>query len=161
MAVVDFIFLFVILIFSILITIKGFIEEFSGKAALILGIVCAVSFNGPATVFFQDKIPYEWLAKIVAFLSVFIVIFLVISLIGKLVSLLFQGKIMKGLDRTLGFFLGLVEGLLVVAFIYVLLTIQPFFDVQPLFQDSLFAQFFEGLIPQSVITTMGNIDPNL
>lgn len=161
MAVVDFIFLFVILIFSILIAIKGFIEEFSGKAALILGIVCAVSFNGPATVFFQDKIPYEWLAKIVAFLSVFIVTFLVISLIGKLVSLLFQGKIMKGLDRTLGFFLGLVEGLLVVAFIYVLLTIQPFFDVQPLFQDSLFAQFFEGLIPQSVITTMGNIDPNL
>lgn len=126
MAVVDFIFLFVILIFSILIAIKGFIEEFSGKAALILGIVCAVSFNGPATVFFQDKIPYEWLAKIVAFLSVFIVTFLVISLIGKLVSLLFQGKIMKGLDRTLGFFLGLVEGLLVVAFIYVLLTIQPF-----------------------------------
>lgn len=161
MAVVDFIFLFVILIFSILIAIKGFIEEFSGKAALILGIVCAVSFNGPATVFFQDKIPYEWLAKIVAFLSVFIVTFLVISLIGKLVSLLFQGKIMKGLDRTLGFFLGLVEGLLVVAFIYVLLTIQPFFDVHPLFQDSLFAQFFEGLIPQSVITTMGNIDPNL
>ena len=153
--------LFVILIFAILITIKGFIEEFSGKAALILGIVCAVSFNGPATVFFQDKIPYEWLAKIVAFLSVFIVTFLVISLIGKLVSLLFQGKIMKGLDRTLGFFLGLLEGLLVVAFIYVLLTIQPFFDVQPLFQDSLFAQFFEGLIPQSVITTMGNIDPNL
>lgn len=157
MTVIDFVFLSIILVFGILIAIKGFIEEFSGKAALILGIVCAVSFNGPATVFLQNKITYEWLAKILAFLGVFIITFLVISIIGKIISLLFQGKIMRGLDRTLGFFLGLLEGLLFVAFVYVVLTIQPFFDVQPLFQESFFAPLFEGLIPPAVSDSINSV----
>ena len=55
---------------------------------------------------------------------------------------------MRGLDKSLGFFLGIAEGFLVVGLILFLLHSQRFFDIRPV----LDASFFEKLISPLFVT---------
>ena len=68
------------------------------------------------------------------------------NIIKQLVAKIFSGEIMKGLDRTLGFLLGLAEGLIVVAFVMIILIVQPWYDTSGIFADSLFYKYLSGII---------------
>ena len=60
-------------------------------------------------------------------------------MIQVLIKSLFSGEIMGGLDKALGFFWGLAEGLLIVGVFCVILIVQPFFDLSELLSKSFFA----------------------
>ena len=48
---------------------------------------------------------------------------------------------MKGLDKTLGFLLGVLEGFVVVIFVIAVLKVQQFYDCTELFENSIFFKF--------------------
>ena len=56
---------------------------------------------------------------------------------------------MRGLDRILGFLLGVLEGLVVVLFIMVVMTVQPWFNIDNIVSGSLFFSVLSGVINSS------------
>ncbi|NLK45748.1 MAG: CvpA family protein [Treponema sp.] len=93
------------------------------------------------------------LTRILAFLILFIVVYVAIRIVQKIVGFAFQGDIMKGLDKSLGFFLGIAEGFLIVGLILFLLYSQRLFDIRPVLIDS----FFDKLISPIFTTVSENI----
>ncbi len=144
-AVIDWIFSLIILIFAISGLVKGFIDNVFGKIAFIAGIILGYFFyKDIATGLLKDiNVPYA--ANIIAFLLIFVVTFLIIKIIQMIVAKVFQWSILKSLDRTLGFIFGMVEGAAVVCLIIFLLTVQPFFNVQMIFDGSFFYNLVTSL----------------
>lgn len=136
--VIDWIFSLIIFAFAIVGIIKGFIDNVFGKLALVLGIFIAILFykNIAGGLLKDIKIPFA--ANIIAFLLVFVVVFLIVKIVQMIVSKVFEWSILKSLDRTLGFFFGIVEGAVVICLIILLLDAQPFFDVSSLFDGSFY-----------------------
>ena len=63
---------------------------------------------------------------------------------------MFQSDIMSGLNRAMGFLLGIIEGILIVAVILIVLNTQPWFDTTELLGNSFFAKILAGIISQPV-----------
>ena len=147
--VIDWIFSGVIILFAISGVIKGFIDNVFGKIAFIAGIILGYLFyKDIAAGLLKDiKVPYA--ANILAFLLIFVVTFLIIKLIQMIVSKVFEWSILKSLDRTLGFIFGIVEGAAVVCLIIFLLTAQPFFNVDRLFDGSFYYNIVSSIFNSS------------
>lgn len=128
-------------------TMLGFIAEFFSKAAVIAGTLCAV-------LFFRRVAPYtaaitgsDQFAGLTAFLFLFLSVYLIIKYIQHLAGSAFENESMNNLDRAMGFFLGIAEGIIVIVLILIVLRLQPWFDTGTLIADSLFASILEPFIP--------------
>lgn len=144
--VIDIIFILIILVFSIIATAKGFVKEIFNKASWILGIVFGVIFCKKLSPFLEGFVKSETLRTICAFLLIFMVVFLILQIIKTIIHNAFDTEIMGGLDKALGFFFGIIEGLAVVMLIIVLLSIQPFFPTEAIFGNSFFFNLLAPLL---------------
>ena len=153
---IDWIFSIIILIFAISGIIKGFIDNVFGKIAFVAGIILAYLFyKDIATSLLKDvKIPFA--ANVIAFLLIFVVTFLVIKIIQMIVAKVFEWSILKSLDRTLGFVFGIVEGVAVVCLVVFLLSSQPFFNTQSLFEGSFYYNIIQSIFNSDVKKEIGN-----
>ncbi len=155
-AIIDWVFSIIILIFAVSGLIKGFIDNVFGKIAFVAGILLAYLFyKDIATGLLKDiKIPV--VANIISFLLIFVVTFLVIKIIQMIVAKVFEWSILKSLDRTLGFIFGIVEGAAVVCLIVFLLSAQPFFNTQTLFEGSFYFNLIQSIFNSDVKKEIGN-----
>ncbi len=155
-AIIDWVFSIIILIFAVSGLIKGFIDNVFGKIAFVAGILLAYLFyTDIATRLLKDiKIPV--VANIISFLLIFVVTFLVIKIIQMIVAKVFEWSILKSLDRTLGFIFGIVEGAAVVCLIVFLLSAQPFFNTQTLFEGSFYFNLIQSIFNSDVKKEIGN-----
>ena len=145
----DVIFLVIILIFAVIATAKGFINAIFGKLCWILGLIFAFLFYKKLVGYMTQLIHNETISAILCFVLIFVVVFLIVKIIQTLLSKAFDGEIMKGLDRSLGFFFGLLEGFVVVfVFVFILIN-QPWFDCSKLFEGSLFIRLLQPLLDYS------------
>ena len=150
LAVIDIVFLILIFVMAIKGTVNGFIAELFGKAAFLVGLLAGVLFYNDLAGVLVQWISVDFLAQIVSFLLLFILTFLVIKILQHLLGGLFRGDILGSLNKALGFFLGLAEGVLIVAVILLVLHIQPWIQVDSLLRGSLFAEGFAGPLSQSL-----------
>lgn len=147
--IIDWIFSVLIIIVAITGLAKGFINNIFGKLAWILGIIFAVFFYDDVAASIMKGIGNPLLENILAFVLVFVVVFLVIKIIQMIFARIFEINILKSLDRTLGFFFGIVEGLAIVWLIILLLISQPFFPVDRLFENSFFYGFINSVVTKT------------
>ena len=145
-AVIDLFFIILILVFSLIAAVRGLIKELFSKAALAGGLLAAVFFTSYLLPYMQTIVKNRIIARIFSFLVVFITVFLIIKILQEIVSTVFSGEILQGLDRILGFFFGVAEGLIVTAFILLVLINQPWFDVSGLLYGSFFYSLLSGLL---------------
>lgn len=151
--VIDWICAIIIVIFALIGVIKGFVNNVMGKMALVLGVILACMFYGKIGELCLNSIENISLRNVVAFVLIFVVVFLIVKIIQMIISKVFQMEVLKSLDRTLGFFFGALEGFAVVCLIMFLLSIQPFFSMENLFQDSFFYSILGVIInkaPQGI-----------
>ena len=142
----DLIFFAVLIFFIIKVTVRGFIAEFFSKAAVIVGALIAVVFYKLLTPFITQLLGPKALSPIIAFLILFLSSYLVIKLVEVLLGSLFSSKSLKSLDRALGFFLGLIEGLLIIAILFMIITIQPVAQPAAVLDDSIFAKLLSPFL---------------
>ncbi|CEM63121.1 CvpA family protein [Treponema phagedenis] len=147
--VADLIFGALFLIIVVKVAVKGFIEEFFSKAAVLGALLAAVLFYKPLTPFVVGFIGRTLFASIVSFLLLFVVTYIGVKLLQLLVGSMFTGATMTNLDRALGFFLGIAEGLLVIALILIILHVQPIINLQPFLADSIFVKLLSPFIVDS------------
>ena len=145
----DVIFLIIILTFAVIATAKGFINAIFGKLCWILGLIFAFFFYKKLLGYMTQLVHNEAVSAILCFVLIFVVVFLIVKIIQTILSKAFDGEIMKGLDRSLGFFFGLLEGfVVVVVFIFIFMN-QPWFDVSKIFEGSFFIKLIKPLLDYS------------
>ena len=143
---IDIIFIAIILVFAIVSAIKGFINAIFNKLCWILGLIAAFLFYNMLSVPMMDFVKNQIASDILSFLVIFIAVFLFIKIIQTILSKVFDGEIMKGLDRSLGFFFGLVEGIVIV-YVFIFLALkQPWFPKPEFLTSSIFVKMFEHII---------------
>ncbi len=143
---IDIIFIAIILVFAIVSAVKGFINAIFNKLCWILGLIAAFLFYNMLSVPMKDFVKNQIASDILSFLVIFIAVFLFIKIIQTILSKVFDGEIMKGLDRSLGFFFGLVEGIVIV-YVFIFLALkQPWFPKPEFLTSSIFVKMFEHII---------------
>lgn len=145
-AVIDYIFIAVILFFAVLSAIKGFVKEIFNKLAFILGIIAGFVFYKTLSPYLLEFVKIEVLASVAAFILIFIVVFLVVQIIKVIISKFFENEVLGSLDKALGFFFGILEGFAVVMLFMFLMTVIPFIPSDAIFDDSIFYHLFMPLL---------------
>jgi membrane protein required for colicin V production len=151
-AVVDWVFIVLALIFIIRSGLKGFISEFTGMASVILGIVTAFFLYTNGGIYLRQRFMpnVRIIPEILAFLAIFLIVFTLIRIVGFLLRDIFERINLHSLDHFLGVILGVVQGLTVIALLLLLLARQPLFDAGPILEKSVFGNFFLPLIMEKV-----------
>ncbi len=144
-SVLDIIFILIVFTFSLICCFKGFINSVLGKVAFVLGLVCAILLNDKFTFIFSKHISNKYILAVLTGICIFIVVFIIIKVIQQVLDRLFSGKILKSLDRALGFFIGIVFGILIVALSLKLLELLQNDVVIKLLNESYFYNFFNIL----------------
>jgi membrane protein required for colicin V production len=146
--VIDYIFIFLILLMIIHGYIKGFIEELFSWAALILAIWAAVLLNSAAAAFIRQRAMQNVrvVPEILGFAAVFILVMIVIKLLEKILRDVITGANLGAVNKVLGAVFGLIEGLAFVVLIIFVLAVQPLFNSSKILGNSVFAQFLLPLI---------------
>lgn len=145
-ATFDIVLLAVVIAMAIKGAVSGFVAEFFSKAALIVGAAGAVLLYAPLTPIVASVVGSRSFPEAISFLAIFLALYLAVKLAQYLVGTAFRGETMENLDRAIGLFLGIAEGVILVALILIALRAQPWFDTAPLVGTSLFARALEPLV---------------
>lgn len=145
----DCVLLVLIVLVIIKVTLTGFITEFFSKASVLIGISGAILFYRTLAPYVVKIIGPDVYPEIISFLVIFLVLYLAVKLIQQLAGSAFQGETMTNLDRSLGFFLGIAEGFLLVLVILLSIRMQPWFDLSVLTRGSFFAGVLEPFLNES------------
>ena len=145
MNVLDYIFIAILLIFTIRGFARGLINEVFGIGSVIFSLFAGIMlYQKMAEVFSRSMSPL--LSKILGFLAVFICAFILIKIIQLLLKTIFSGAVLGSLDKTLGLLLGFVEG---AALVFVLLLAMVEFngtiDTSNLRERSVVSNYIEQI----------------
>jgi len=146
-AAFDIVSLIILLILAIRATFRGFLTEIMAMASVIVGITVAVIFAHPVSVILQKYIGDSFWNTIISFLALFLVTYLIIKIFENSLNVLIEKVQLEKLDQSLGFFLGLIEGFLLVVIIVFVMNAQHIFDIRNLLDNSIAASVAEKIIP--------------
>lgn len=144
--VIDIVFCGIVFFFAILGLIKGFVDMVFNKLAPILSIWGAILFYKILSVYLEPFIKQDVVRYILSFLIIFAGFFIVVKILQRIVSAVFRAVILSQLNRTLGFFMGIIEALAIIVLILFVLEIQPWFDLSALLEKSWFYTLFHSFI---------------
>lgn len=146
----DIVFCIIILFIAIHGTVNGFVKEFFSKVALVLGVFVSVLFYAKLTPYINRYMNSDFVSQILSFILIFVLVYLLVRLIQHFVGSFFSGDILKGLDRALGFFFGIAEGLLLVCVVLIVFYAQPWFDISHLLTDSFFHSLLKNILAEPI-----------
>jgi len=145
--VIDIVFALLVVIAAIRGAFRGFVTEVGSMAALILGFGAAIVLYKPVALLLDKRLgPSIW-NQLIAFLILFLLGYLLVKLVQRMLQNIIERLNLDRLDSALGFFLGLAEGLLVVAVALFIINWQPFFDPKSLLGSSFFARMLFPVLP--------------
>ncbi len=121
--------------------IKGFLEELSQKFGYVIGFLASLMFTALFAEFFTDRlsIPY-WFAAFISYVILFILGYLFMKTIGNVLQAIFKTVQLAFLDNVLGFFLGLIEGIIIIGLFEVILEHQSVIDISSYVNSSVIFQ---------------------
>jgi membrane protein required for colicin V production len=138
----DIIFIVLIFLLALRCLFRGFITELMSMASLVLGLLAAFLFHKPAAAYVAAR----WfpgsnhIADIIAIAALFIMVFVAVKILERILQDIISAIDLGGVDRFLGFFFGIAEGILFVTLIVWLISVQPLFDPAPLLEKSVIAK---------------------
>ena len=140
-AIIDVVFIGIIVIFTLRCAVQGFVSEIMSIAALIAGIFAAIFFFriGGQIIRVRFMPQLVVIPEIIAFVLIFLIAFGIVKLAETLLKNIVETIRFGAADRFLGFIFGFAEGVVVVCLALFVISIQPFFDPQFLLKGSFFA----------------------
>ena len=150
MNALDWIFIVILALLGVRCMIKGFIAEVLSVAAILIGLLAGLFLYkgaGQIIVGWGLAAKPEVVPAILGFAAVFILAFLVVKLIERLLKEGIEAAELGGVDRALGLVLGLAEGLILVSFVLVAMSLlEPAFKSIAGYHKLLGGSFFAKLI---------------
>ena len=124
MLIVDIVLLALVLLSTIIGTMRGGTREIIGVMGWIGAIAVQLYFLEPITAALLPMAKHEWLARLIAFLSLLAVTLLVFTIVGRGVSKIVKSTSMRGVDHFLGLIYGGLRGVtLIFICIYAILPL--------------------------------------
>ncbi|MCX7655703.1 MAG: CvpA family protein [Treponemataceae bacterium] len=148
MTLLDSIFIAIVVILVIRCTLRGFVEEVLSLAAPILGALAALLLVKPVATYIRHQWNLSVMSEVLAFIGIFVVVFLVVKVFHYILADIMDRINLEGIDRFLGFFLGILEGVLVISLVVFGLHYQPFVDTSQLLETSIFARILLPLVSE-------------
>lgn len=145
----DIVFIVLLAVAAIRCAFRGFVAEVMSMAAILLGVGGAVLFANPGALLIDEYVGYSSWNQIIAFLVIFLAVYIVVKLLEGLLRRLLEKIHLDRLDKALGFFLGLAEGVLVVVLLVYLMSVQPILEIDEFLQGSWIARFVMDVAPAS------------
>jgi len=142
----DVIFGILLLFLSLRGMLRGFVGEVFSIGAVALGLGAGYFFGPSVAPVVEQKLHLPGWGSVVAFLGVFLLVYVLLKIIEKLFRGFIESLHLQNLDKALGLFLGIGEGLILILLLLWVLRIQPIFDAKALLQESWIARF---LLPLS------------
>lgn len=155
---IDIFFTAVILFMTIKAIVRGFVAELLGIASVGLGILLGVLFSALLGDFIGKKFGVSNWNQVIAFLIIFIVSYIIIKIFENGISALVDKINLEKLDRALGLFFGIVEGIVIVMIAVFIIEIQPLIDTQKFEDESFYIQLIHRFIPDGQQIMDNNID---
>lgn len=143
--ILDIIFGFLLLSFSITVYRRGFIKELFSKLAWVGAAIIAFIFApvfGYTLVKEITGLINEPLLYIIAFIFLFSFSFVLIKWIGSFVGTVFKLPVLNNLNKILGFFLGLIEASIIIAIVIEFLLLQSYIPRSTWIGNSKIIPFF-------------------
>jgi membrane protein required for colicin V production len=147
LGILDYIFLALILISSFRGAFRGLIQEVMSLAALFISLLLATVFYPDGTKWIQSRSSLDESATFISFICIFIAAYILFKLIQKAIVMMINESPLEGTDKLLGFFFGLLEGLLICFFIVYLIDFQDFIDLKGLSGKSYIMPYLERFLP--------------
>ena len=126
--------------------LRGAMAELFSVGAIVAGIAIAIFFSGPAGVAVEEHMGWIGWGRMIAFLGLFIVTYLVMKLAEKTLRRFVENVNLQNLDKALGLFLGLVEGLALAALIVFVIRLQPVVDLSDVLAGSVSVRVLDPLV---------------
>ncbi len=122
--------------------IRGLIDSVFGLGSFIVAVYAAIRWWSSVAKAIRPM--NEILLFLISFFSVFIIAYVMMKILQLIVKSIFSGNILKSLDRTLGFILGAVQGVILVFIVLILL--EDFSDMlhsEKLLEESVIYNFVD------------------
>lgn len=121
----------------------------------MLGILASLFFYTNGGEYLRVKFwpDLKIIPEVIAFIALFLIVFITVKLLEIMLKGIINGVRLSGVDRFIGIFFGLAEGIAVVSLILFVLRIQPLFDSSLILSESFFAKLLLPLITGSEIIT--------
>lgn len=131
-----------IIVFSIIISFfRGFSREAVSLVVWVVGIMVALKFADPTSIFFKTWIASPTLRYIIAFATLFLIIFIAGILLNAAIHALVKKAGLSLTDRMLGVIFGAARGLLIVAVLLMFVSVGKVKDGTYLTQSRLALKF--------------------
>jgi membrane protein required for colicin V production len=169
MNALDWVFVVIFALLGVRCMIKGFVAEILSVAAIFVGALAGLFlYKSAGQLFMRWGLPSkpELLSTILGFMAVFLVAFLVVKFVARLLEEGIEAAELGGVDRALGLVLGLVEGLILVSFVLVAMsllepTLKSVVDYSKLLDGSFFARLILPIIGPEVVKATQGLKLNL
>ncbi len=147
LSIIDLVFILLILAATVRGVFRGFVAEVGSVAALVLGIGGAILFSKSLARVVEKYFGDSFWNQLIAFLIIFLAVYITVKLLESLLSGIFERLNLERLDRVLGFFLGIAEGILLVGVVLFVLSWQPFFKTESFLSESIFSKALSPFLP--------------
>jgi membrane protein required for colicin V production len=141
-AAIDILFIALVVIFTARCALKGFVSELFSMASIALGLLAALYYYKKGGLILRERFmpKMELIPEIAAFAAIFLVVFIFIRIIEALLKEIIEGIRLGRVDRFLGIFFGLLEGIIVVSLLLFVISVQPLFESGPVLENSFFGK---------------------
>ena len=145
--ILDILFLALIILSSLRGAFRGMIQELISLAALFISLLLAAGFYPDGTQWIQDRSSLGESATLISFVCIFAAAFLVFKLLQKAIVYLINETPFESVDKLLGFFFGILEGLLLCFLIVYLIDFQKMIDLGRWTDASRILPYIERFLP--------------
>ncbi len=149
--VLDIVIVTTIVVSAVFAAWRGIIRTLFGLLACILALAAALLFTTQVAAVFPFLKNYPLLSTLVSFVLIFVGVLLLTGIPGGLLHRLLRRSGMGFVDRGLGFFFGIVRGLVIVLAVLWVVELVPGFKAalaqEPSHLRPLFSRAIEGMRP--------------
>ncbi len=147
MTTIDIIILIILGLMAIRGLTKGLIRELFSFGSLILGLLAAMAFYKSLGGYITEQFGKNGWNDGISFFIIFIVVFIVLKLVERTILKLIDDTAALSIDKSLGFILGLMEGIIICSLITYLLDLQTLFNTDKLLGNSFFVPYLSKIFP--------------
>ena len=158
LGILDIIFIIVIVITALRGAFRGMIQEIISLAALFISLLLAAVYYPDAAQWIRSRSSIDDASTLIAYAFIFLISFILFKLLQKAVVSMMNESAMESTDRLLGFFFGLLEGVLLCFLLVYLINFQHILDLNSLTADSRIVPYLERFLPALDKPAAGIID---
>jgi membrane protein required for colicin V production len=147
LGILDIVFIAIIVVAALRGAFRGMIQEIISLAALFISLLLAAVYYPDTARWIRSRSSIDDGSTLIAYAFIFLVSFILFKLLQKAVVSMMNESAMESTDRLLGFFFGMLEGVLICFLLVYLINFQHLLNLDGLSGDSLIVPYLERFLP--------------